>query len=66
MSCECGGTGRRVRLRGVWETVWVQVPSFAPKWRFFGQKRLKKALFFMLKNQIDVKIDEISTFNNAR
>ena len=25
-----GGTGRRVRLRGVWETVWVQVPSTAP------------------------------------
>ena len=28
--CGCGGTGRRVRLRGVWETVWVQVPSTAP------------------------------------
>ena len=28
--CGCGGTGRRARLRGVWETVWVQVPSAAP------------------------------------
>ena len=28
--CESGGIGRRARLRGVWETVWVQVPSFAP------------------------------------
>lgn len=26
-----GGIGRRVRLRGVWETVWVQVPSTAPE-----------------------------------
>ncbi len=29
-NCGRGGTGRRVRLRGVWETVWVQVPSAAP------------------------------------
>ena len=28
--CGRGGIGRRVRLRGVWETVWVQVPSTAP------------------------------------
>ena len=28
--CGCGGTGRRARLRGVWATVWVQVPSAAP------------------------------------
>ena len=28
--CDRGGTGRRARLRGVWETVWVQVPSIAP------------------------------------
>jgi hypothetical protein len=28
--CDRGGTGRRARLRGVWETVWVQVPSVAP------------------------------------
>ena len=28
---EGGGTGRRVRLRGVWLSVWVQVPSFTPK-----------------------------------
>ena len=32
-ACGRGGTGRRVRLRGVWETVWVQVPSTAPKKR---------------------------------
>ena len=30
LACGRGGTGRRVRLRGVWETVWVQVPSTAP------------------------------------
>ena len=29
--CEGGGIGRRVRLRGVWLSVWVQVPSFTPK-----------------------------------
>ena len=29
--CGHGGTGRRVRLRGVWETVWVQVSLAAPK-----------------------------------
>ncbi len=29
--CGRGGTGRRVRLRGVWETVWVQVPPSAPR-----------------------------------
>ncbi len=28
--CGRGGIGRRVRLRGVWETVWVQVPPSAP------------------------------------
>ncbi len=33
--CGRGGTGRRVRLRGVWETVWVQVPSTAPKNLYF-------------------------------
>ncbi len=31
MVCGRGGTGRRARLRGVWATVWVQVPSAAPK-----------------------------------
>lgn len=31
LNCGCGGTGRRVRLRGVWETVWVQVPLAAPE-----------------------------------
>ena len=25
-----GETGRRVRLRGVWATIWVQVPVTAP------------------------------------
>jgi hypothetical protein len=29
--CGRGGIGRRARLRGVWATVWVQVPSTAPK-----------------------------------
>ena len=29
--CECGGIGRRARLRGVFERVWVQVPPLAPK-----------------------------------
>ena len=28
--CGHGGTGRRVRLRGVWGTVWVQVSLAAP------------------------------------
>ena len=28
--CDGGGIGRRARLRGVWATVRVQVPSFAP------------------------------------
>lgn len=28
--CECGGIGRRARLRGVFERVRVQVPSLAP------------------------------------
>lgn len=31
MICGHGGIGRRVRLRGVWETVRVQVPVTAPK-----------------------------------
>ncbi len=31
VACESGGTGRRARLRGVWATIRVQVPSFAPK-----------------------------------
>ena len=30
MKCGHGGTGRRARLRGVWATIRVQVPSFAP------------------------------------
>ena len=30
-NCGGGGTGRRARLRGVWATVRVQVPSSAPK-----------------------------------
>ena len=30
-ACESGGTGRRARLRGVWETVRVRFPSLAPK-----------------------------------
>ena len=29
-ACESGGTGRRARLRGVWETVRVRFPSLAP------------------------------------
>ena len=28
--CESGGIGRRARLRCVWETIRVQVPSLAP------------------------------------
>ncbi len=32
-TCGSGGTGRRARLRGVWATVRVQVPSSAPKQR---------------------------------
>ena len=28
--CEGGGIGRRARLRCVWETLGVQIPSFAP------------------------------------
>ena len=31
--CECGGIGRRARLRGVFERVWVQVPPLAPKFK---------------------------------
>ena len=31
LKCDCGGTGRRARLRGVWATVPVQVRSVAPK-----------------------------------
>lgn len=31
MICGYGGIGRRVRLRGVWETIRVQVPVTAPK-----------------------------------
>ena len=47
-NCGCGGIGRRVRLRGVWETVWVQVPSTAPKIRveepgFFFTQNAQKA-----------------------
>ena len=26
----CGEIGRRARLRGVWETLWVRVPPSAP------------------------------------
>ena len=29
-TCDCGGIGRHVRLRGAWETVRVQVPPIAP------------------------------------
>ena len=39
--CGRGGTGRRARLRGVWATVWVQVPSAAPD----RSKRFELALF---------------------
>ena len=35
---EGGGTGRRVRLRGVWLSVWVQVPSFTPKLKTDGSR----------------------------
>ena len=40
---EGGGIGRRVRLRGVWLSVWVQVPSFTPK-----QKDQPKGLVFFV------------------
>lgn len=29
--CGSAGIGRQARLRGVWATVWVQVPPTAPK-----------------------------------
>ncbi len=34
MICGHGGIGRRVRLRGVWETIRVQVPVTAPNFYF--------------------------------
>ena len=42
---EGGGIGRRVRLRGVWLSVWVQVPSFTPNESIFGRNRAESALF---------------------
>ena len=47
---EGGGIGRRVRLRGVWLSVWVQVPSFTPFENELNPvKRAKPFSFFMLK-----------------
>lgn len=51
--CGHGGTGRRVRLRGVWETVWVQVPSTAPS----GKQLLSttiKVVFLCFQTKIQV------------
>ena len=54
--CGRGGTGRRVRLRGVWETVWVQVPSTAPEIvksehaAVYLYKRAVRMCFFQAKN----------------
>ena len=30
MKCRCGGTGRRIRLKIVRETMWVRVPPSVP------------------------------------
>ncbi len=42
---EGGGIGRRVRLRGVWLSVWVQVPSFTPK---NTSTKIGACIFFVL------------------
>ena len=50
--CGCGETGRRARLRGVWETLWVRVPPSAPYKR---KKKIFLLSFFnfqLKKNQI--------------
>ena len=47
-----GGIGRRARLRGVWETVWVQVPSTAPS--SFAKAGYLLPLFFALQGEFDV------------
>ena len=45
--CGGGGTGRRARLRGVWATIRVQVPSFAPnKNKTNLDEKSKFVLFF--------------------
>ena len=31
MICGCGETGRRAGFRFLWATVWVQIPSSAPR-----------------------------------
>ena len=43
-ACESGGTGRRARLRGVWETVRVRFPSLAPK----HKRECKSTPFYVL------------------
>ena len=54
-----GGIGRRARLRGVWATVRVQVPSFAPETikvehsivtPLISLVVIGKAYFFLLQN----------------
>ena len=47
-ACESGGTGRRARLRGVWETVRVRFPSLAPK----QKERVYPSLFVFVWNYI--------------
>lgn len=55
LACGRGGTGRRVRLRGVWETVWVQVPSTAP-----NRKDDNIIVFFSFSTKNDAALPLIS------
>ncbi len=54
--CEGGGIGRRARLRGVWATVRVQVPSFAPRSRNLSKENYD-FLFIKVAMRIIVKRD---------
>ena len=48
IQCGCGEIGRRAGFRFLWETIWVRVPSSAPKKAISSGFLLETALFFAL------------------
>ena len=56
MICGHGGIGRRVRLRGVWATIRVQVPVTAPRQtEFEPQIRICKRGCGLCRKKVKVK-----------
>ena len=50
MTRSCGEIGRRAGFRFQWATVWVQVPSTAPKHRVYARCFLRFFDFFYVVN----------------